>query len=149
MDMNRRIARETKELATNPPAGVSATVKPDNSRYFDAYMIGPDSSPYEEGVFHLEIFLPKAYPVEAPKVRFLTKIYHPNIDKIGRICISILKGEWSPALTISKVLLSIQSLLSDPNPEDPLDTAVADHWLKNKEDAEKTAREWTRKYACS
>ena len=100
-------------------------------------------------MFQLEIFLPQTYPVEPPKVRFVTKLYHPNIDKIGRICISILKSEWSPALTIAKVLLSIQSLLSDPNPEDPLDTAVADHWIKDKADAEKTAREWTKKYACS
>lgn len=85
--------------------------------------------------------------MEPPKVRFLTKIYHPNVDKIGRICISILKTDWTPALQIKSVLLSIQSLLSDPNPEDPLDTAVAEQWIKDKGEAERIAKEWTEKYA--
>jgi ubiquitin-conjugating enzyme E2 N len=104
-------------------------------------------SPYEEGIFKLEIFLPEGYPMTPPKVRFLTKIYHPNVDKIGRICLDILNKEWTPVLNITKVLLSIQSLLSEPNPQDPLDTQVADHWIRDKSGAEKVAREWTSKYA--
>jgi len=68
------------------------------------------------GIFKLELFLPEEYPMAPPKVRFLTKIYHPNIDKLGRICLDILKDKWSPALQIRTVLLSIQALLSEPNP---------------------------------
>ena len=68
----------------------------------------------------------------APKVRFLTKIYHPNVDKVGRICLDILKDKWSPALQIRTVLLSLQALLSSPNPDDPLDNTVAEIW-KNDE----------------
>ena len=68
----------------------------------------------------MELFLPEEYPMAAPKVRFLTKIYHPNIDKLGRICLGILKDKWSPALQIRKFLLSIQALLRAPNPDDPL-----------------------------
>lgn len=68
------------------------------------------------GKFKLELFLPDDYPMAPPKVRFLTKIYHPNIDKLGRICLDILKDKWSPALQIRTVLLSIQALLSAPNP---------------------------------
>lgn len=76
--------------------------------------------------------------MHAPKVRFLTKIYHPNIDKLGRICLDILKDQWTPALQIRTVLLSIQALLSTPNPKDPLANDVAQHWLNNVTDAEAT-----------
>lgn len=85
--------------------------------------------------------------MEPPKVRFLTKIYHPNIDKLGRICLDILKKKWSPALQIRTVLLSVQALLSAPNPDDPLANDVADHWKKDEGSAIKTAKEWTLKYA--
>ncbi|XP_028785569.1 ubiquitin-conjugating enzyme E2 36-like [Neltuma alba] len=83
----------------------------------------------------------------APKVRFLTKIYHPNIDKLGRICLDILKDKWSPALQIRTVLLSIQALLSAPNPDDPLSENIAKHWKTNEGEAVETAKEWTRLYA--
>jgi len=82
-----------------------------------------------------------------PKVLFRTKIYHPNIDKLGRICLDILKNKWSPALQIRSVLLSIQALMSLPNLDDPLDQEIADHWKANQEDAIKKAKDWTLQYA--
>jgi len=82
-----------------------------------------------------------------PKVRFTTKIYHPNIDKLGRICLDILKDKWSPALQIRTVLLSVQALLSAPNPDDPLANDVAEAWKTNEKTAIKTAKEWTKKHA--
>merc|ERR1719150_1199786 len=90
---------------------------------------------------------PEGYPMEPPKVRFLTKIYHPNIDKLGRICLDVLKDKWSPALQIRTVLLSIQALLSAPEPSDPLDTSVADHFVQNRADAERQAKQWTAEFA--
>ena len=87
------------------------------------------------GVFKLELFLTDEYPMAPPKVRFLTKIYHPNIDKLGRICLDILKDKWSPALQIRTVLLSIQALLSAPNPDDPLANDIANHWKANEKGA--------------
>lgn len=99
------------------------------------------------GVFKLELFLPDDYPMAAPKVRFLTKIYHPNIDRLGRICLDILKDKWSPALQIRTVLISIQALLSAPNPDDPLSEQVARHFKDDNAGAIKTAKEWTQKYA--
>lgn len=82
----------------------------------------------EGGVFNLELFLPDDYPMTPPKIRFLTRIYHPNIDRLGRICLDVLKNNWSPALQIRTILLSIQALLGAPNPEDPLNEAVAKQW---------------------
>ncbi len=119
----------------------------DNMRYFDVVIAGPAQSPYEGGIFKLELFLGSEYPMEPPKVRFLTKLYHPNVDKLGRICLDILKDKWSPALQIRTVLLSIQALLSAPNPDDPLDNQIADLWKTNCPRATSNAREWTAKYA--
>eukprot|EP00930_Biecheleria_cincta_P006606 TRINITY_DN107649_c0_g1_i1.p1 TRINITY_DN107649_c0_g1~~TRINITY_DN107649_c0_g1_i1.p1 ORF type:complete len:152 (+),score=25.52 TRINITY_DN107649_c0_g1_i1:82-537(+) len=143
----KRIEKETAKLATEPPPGVDAKVDPDNYRYFKIDMYGPEGTPYEGGRYQLELFLPEGYPMEPPKVRFLTKIYHPNIDKLGRICLDVLKDKWSPALQIRTVLLSIQALLSAPEPSDPLDTSVADHFTQNRAGAEAQAREWNKTYA--
>ena len=132
---NTRIIKETQRLLAEPVPGVMATPYEDNMRYFSVAIAGPSDSPYEGGLFRLELFLPAEYPMGPPKVRFLTKIYHPNIDRLGRICLDILKDKWSPALQIRTVLLSIQALLSAPNPDDPLDNNVAEHWKTNEKDA--------------
>merc|ERR1712070_1091296 len=115
-----RIVKETQRPISQPAPGISATPHQDNLRYFDVIIAGPSQSPYEGGIFKLELFLTEDYPMSPPKVRFLTRIYHPNIDRLGRICLDILKDKWSPALQIRTVLLSIQALLSAPNPDDPL-----------------------------
>ncbi len=127
--------------------GISAVPHQENQRYFDIIISGPKDSPYEGGVFKLEMWLPDDYPMVPPKVRFMTKIYHPNIDKLGRICLDILKDKWSPALQIDKVCLSIQLLLQAPNPDDPLANDVAEAWKRNEASAFAVAREWTRKFA--
>jgi|UniRef100_A0A914WBU9 ubiquitin-conjugating enzyme E2 N len=143
----RRITKETQRLMQDPVPGISAIPDETNARYFHVIIAGPDGSPFAGGVFKLELFLPEEYPMAAPKVRFMTKIYHPNIDKLGRICLDILKDKWSPALQIRTVLLSIQALLSAPNPDDPLATDVAEMWKTNEAHAIRTAQEWTRLYA--
>ncbi|KAJ3555214.1 hypothetical protein NM688_g2698 [Phlebia brevispora] len=129
------LPKETERLVADPAPGITAAPHEDNLRYFDVTIQGPDGSPFQNGVFRLELFLPEEYPMAPPKVRFLTKIYHPNIDK------------WSPALQIRTVLLSIQALLSAPNPDDPLATDVAKHYKENEKDAQRVSREWTEKYA--
>lgn len=132
---------------SEPAPGISAQPQEDNLRHFSVMIRGPQDSPFEGGVFELELFLPEEYPMAPPKVRFLTKIYHPNIDTLGRICLDILKDKWSPALQIRTVLLSIQALLSAPNPDDPLSEKIAKAWRDNEVEALKTAKEWTQQYA--
>ncbi|XJO74729.1 hypothetical protein BDV3_005506 [Batrachochytrium dendrobatidis] len=107
--------------------------------------MGPAGSPYAGGVFFLDIFFPPDYPFKPPKVVYRTRIYHCNINSQGQICLDILKDNWSPALTISKVLLSICSLLTDCNPMDPLVGSIAQQYVKDREEHDRIAREWTRR----
>ena len=109
--------------------------------------MGPEDSPFSGGVFFLNIHFPTDYPFKPPKFQFVTKIYHPNINSNGSICLDILKDQWSPALTVSKVLLSISSLLTDANPDDPLVPDIANQYKSDRAKCDATAREWTRKYA--
>jgi len=134
-------------MLQKPDPGISATPHEDNLRYFNVIIAGPQDSAYESGVYKLELFLPEEYPMTPPKVRFMTKIYHPNVDRLGRICLDILKDKWSPALQIRTVLISIQALMSAPNPDDPLNNEAADHWKRNEKEALDMARQWNRQYA--
>ncbi|KAG5546126.1 hypothetical protein RHGRI_018341 [Rhododendron griersonianum] len=220
-NLPRRIIKETQRLLSEPAPGISASPSEENMRYFNVMILGPSQSPYEGGVFKLELFLPEEYPMAAPKIRLLSMPSGNNIMQemqcigeklvsmdgccrhgllclcytidgilfgfspkstiltlirlvmpadpslvfgfrsdvlslteciclsmqLGRICLDILKDKWSPALQIRTVLLSIQALLSAPNPDDPLSENIAKHWKSNEAEAVETAKEWTRLYA--
>jgi ubiquitin-conjugating enzyme E2 D/E len=144
----KRLQRELAEIEKDTPANCSAgLVNPDDLFTWQATIIGPTETPYEGGMFNLVILFPTDYPFKPPKISFTTRIYHPNINNTGGICLDILKDQWSPALSITKVLLSICSLLSDPNPDDPLAPEIANIYKTNKEEFNKIAREYTVKYA--
>ena len=112
-----------------------------------ATIMGPEGTPYQGGLFYLDIIFPAEYPFKAPKLLFRTKIYHCNVSSQGAICLDILKDNWSPALTVAKVLLSITSLLNEANPADPLVPSVASEYKNDRRRHDKTAAEWTARYA--
>ncbi|KAH8235832.1 hypothetical protein KR032_008688, partial [Drosophila birchii] len=142
-----RIRRELQIFWNEPLDGCKVDVDSDLFTW-KASITGPDNTPYEGGVFHLVLLFDEQYPYSPPKVSFLTKIYHCNIiSSTGNICLDILTSEWSPALTVSKVLLSIISLLADPNPDDPLVLPLAELYKQNREAYDANARLWTSQYA--
>ena len=143
----RRIEKELREFRKDPPMNCSAGPSGDDLFQWQATIMGPEDTPYSGGVFFLNIYFPSDYPFKPPKINFKTKIYHCNINASGGICLDILKDQWSPALTITKVLLSICSLLSDCNPDDPLVPDIANLYRTNRSKHDSNAREWTTVYA--
>ena len=147
----KRIIKEYKDIKTSDECiknCISLGLK-NESDYtkWEATIIGPDDTPYKGGIFHLDISIPSNYPFKPPSVTFKTRIYHPNINSSGEICIDILKSNWSPALTLDKVLLSIVALLGNPNADDPLDAESAKLYKTNRLEYNNTAQEMTLKYA--
>ncbi|KKM85981.1 hypothetical protein LCGC14_1283580 [marine sediment metagenome] len=143
----KRLQKELVDIQCDPPSNCSAGIAEDNVYKWKATIFGPPNSPYAGGTFFLDIHFPQEYPFKPPKFRFITRIYHPNISGEGYICLDILKEQWSPALTVAKVLLSICSLLDDPNPDDPLVPDIAREYKESVERYKATAREWTHQYA--
>lgn len=144
-----RLAKELKEVAKNDvDAGVQAVQIGLGERHLKGTIIGSESTPYEGGEFEIDIEIPAQYPFEPPKMKFITKIWHPNISsQTGAICLDILKDQWSPALTIKTALLSLQALLCSPEPDDPQDAEVAKMYKNNIEEFNNTAKFWTDTYA--
>ncbi|XP_070601839.1 ubiquitin-conjugating enzyme E2 T [Erythrolamprus reginae] len=151
MQRASRLKRELQQLATEPPPGITCWQNGNHINDLQAQILGCTNTPYEKGVFALEVIVPERYPFEPPKMRFLTPIYHPNIDSAGRICLDVLrlppKGAWRPSLNIATLLTSIQILMNEPNPDDPLMADISSEYKYNKQAFLKNARQWTEKYA--
>ena len=143
----KRIQKELEEIQTEPPSNCSAGPINDNLQEWEATIIGPSESPYAGGIFKLKINFSDKYPIKPPKVKFITSIFHPNINDQGSICLDILNVNWSPTLTVTKLLLSISSLITDPNPKDPLVKSIADMYMFKREEYNLKAREYTLRFA--
>ncbi|KIP02757.1 hypothetical protein PHLGIDRAFT_130560 [Phlebiopsis gigantea 11061_1 CR5-6] len=143
----KRIHREVADLKKEDLGSITLRPSDDNLFQWKATLPGPEGSVYEGGIFNVDITLGHDYPFSAPHMTFRTRIYHMNINDRGGICIDILKHNWSPALSLFKVILSLSSLLTDPNPKDPLVPSIAQEYTKHREQHDRTARQWTQLYA--
>lgn len=143
----KRLLGELSQLSNEDHSVFVIHPNEDKITNWEGYIIGPKDTPYEAGKFYINITFPSDYPYNPPLILFKTKIYHPNINENGAICLDILKDEWSPILTISKVMYSLSSLLSEPNPDDPLVDSIATEMKQNPEMFIKNAKIFTEKYA--
>ncbi|KAF3583923.1 hypothetical protein F2Q69_00029946 [Brassica cretica] len=142
----QRIEKEFKDM-TSKDSLYSIGRDSNNLFKWNAMIQGPEGTPYAGGMFSIDIKFPKNYPFTAPKFTFKTQIYHPNINSEGSICLDILKDKWSPPLTVEKVVLSITSLLADPNPDDPLVGEIGELFKSNNFLFNQRTREWTERHA--
>lgn len=143
----QRIHKEMKEIR-NENCGISVETIEDNFMKLKGEMVGPSGTPYEGGNYCLEIKIPERYPFEPVKVRFLTKIWHPNISSVtGAICLNILTDDWAACISLRTVLISLQALLSAAEPDDPLDAVVAKQYKEKQELFKLTAKHWAQIYA--
>ena len=131
-------------LQNDPVPNISAQpTDPNNLFSWQGTLRGPPGSPYEGGLFYLDIAFPQNYPIKPPKVRFQTKVYHPNIDKNGAICLDTLYENWNPSHSASSVLLTIGLLMVNPEVDDPLCPEVASLYKANINAYNQNARAWT------
>ncbi|BGP56831.1 hypothetical protein JCM8202_006019 [Rhodotorula sphaerocarpa] len=144
---NKRLTREFQECQKDT-SGVTIEQVGDSLDHFVGSFPGPEGTAYDGGRFVVDIVAPPRYPFEPLQMKFVTKVYHPNISsQTGFICLDILKSSWSPVFTLRTCLVSLQSLLSTPEPSDPQDAEVAKHYLTDRAGFESTAKYWTEVYA--
>lgn len=148
-----RIRKELEELGKDKSSGISVRQNSEDSAMaYTGTVSGPADTVYAGGQWLVEIKLPKNYPFEPPKMRFMTPLWHPNVSsQTGAICLDILKdgpsGAWSPALTMRTALMSLQALMCAPEPKDPQDAQVATQYLNDRKAWEAKARAWTQQHA--
>ncbi|GAA48666.1 hypothetical protein CRM22_005899 [Opisthorchis felineus] len=147
----KRIQKELAELLrSDEVAQNQIEIKPsgDDIMHLQGVINGPPDTPYNGAKFQLEIIIPSNYPFVPPKVKFLTRIWHPNISSAtGVICLDVLKDQWAAAMSLRTVLLSIQALLASPEPDDPQDAVVANQYKSCPAAFDRTAQYWAAIYA--
>jgi ubiquitin-conjugating enzyme E2 D/E len=143
---SKRIAQEYHDI-NHTDYGLSAKMDETDLTKWEVYFFGPSNTPYMGGVYKLKIDFKNKYPYEPPYCQFITKMYHPNIDMSGRICLDTLKSNWSPALSPAKLVLSIISLLTDPNPSSPLNGEAGQLYIKDRDTYNTKIIEYRKKYA--
>ncbi|KAL6713124.1 Ubiquitin-conjugating enzyme E2 1 [Lecanora helva] len=146
----RRIAKEVADIHSDNLSNIYASPvgNGEDLTHLKGSFKGPPGTPYEGGNYIIDVKIPNDYPFKPPVMKFDTKVWHPNVSsQTGAICLDTLSSAWSPVLTIKSALLSLQSLLSTPEPKDPQDAEVAGMLTRNPKEFERVAREWAVKHA--
>ncbi|RPB08413.1 ubiquitin-conjugating enzyme [Morchella conica CCBAS932] len=156
---NKRLLKEYKALLRESPEGIVAgPVDESNLFEWECLIQGPDETPFEGGVFPATLSFPKDYPLNPPKMKFTCEMFHPNVYKDGTVCISILHSpgddpnqyedaseRWSPIQSVEKILISVMSMLAEPNDESGANIDASKVWRDNKEEYSRRVRQCARK----
>ena len=146
--IHNRIKKEYQDLQKEKNSNVQVKLVNNDIRHWKGRIKGPIDTCYQGGIFDVDIVIPDDYPFKPPKMKFDTKIWHPNISSVtGAICLDILKNEWTPALTIRTALISLQALMCEPVPNDPQDAVVAKQYMSDINLFNQTAKHWVEEYA--
>ena len=146
--IHNRIKKEYQDLQKEKNSNVQVKLVNNDIRHWKGRIKGPIDTCYQGGIFDVDIIIPNEYPFKPPKMKFDTKIWHPNISSVtGAICLDILKNEWTPALTIRTALISLQALMCEPVPNDPQDAVVAKQYMSDIKLFNETAKHWVEEYA--
>ncbi len=146
--IHNRIKKEYQDLQKEKNSNVKVKLVDNDIRHWKGRIKGPIDTCYQGGIFDVDIVIPNEYPFKPPKMKFDTKIWHPNISSVtGAICLDILKNEWTPALTIRTALISLQALMCEPVPNDPQDAVVAKQYMSDIKLFNETAKHWVEEYA--
>ena len=144
--LRNRALKEFNDLKKD--TSVQVKMVNNDIRHWKGKIKGPIDTCYAGGTFIVDIIIPDDYPFKPPKMKFDTKIWHPNISSVtGAICLDILKNEWTPALTIRTALISLQALMCEPVPDDPQDAVVAKQYMSDINLFNSTAKHWVEEYA--
>uniref|UniRef100_A0A336LX63 Ubiquitin-conjugating enzyme E2-18 kDa n=1 Tax=Culicoides sonorensis TaxID=179676 RepID=A0A336LX63_CULSO len=148
MAATRRLHKELADIKASNLKSFREIVIDETNILVWTGIIVPENAPYNRGAFRIEITFPAEYPFKPPKICFKTKIYHPNIDEKGQVCLPIISAEnWKPATKTDQVIQCLVNLVNNPEPEHPLRADLAEEYLKDKKKFMKNAEEYVKKYS--
>jgi ubiquitin-conjugating enzyme E2 A len=133
--------KDFQRFSRDPPPGCYGAPYTDNMLEWVAIIFGPNDTVWEGACLRLSLSFPPTYPNHPPTVKFITPMFHPNVYRSGDICLDILQNNWSPVYSVSSVLTSIQSLLTDPNPDSPANPESAQLYTRDRREYDRRVRD--------